>query len=213
MISFRFGPSAHRLTRRLAAGFLALSLGLTLPAMTVRVPTFAELVGGSGQIVRGRVVKVEPVDRTAPDGRAYVKTQVTWEIESAVKGTASGTLTLEFLGGKTTTRNLRVPGMPKFNVGDTEYLFVERNTGILCPVFAGGYGRYYVARDEVSGRRYVTRDNRVPLTDPAQVSEPLGTALPAVIAARPASEAMSIEQFESAVRTELARQNGGQHVE
>lgn len=213
MSLFRFGRSAHPLTRLLAAGFLAISLSSALPAMSVRVPTFPELVSGSGQIVRGRVVKVEPVDRIAPDGRPFVKTQVTWEIESTVKGSAGQTLTLEFLGGKTAARHLRIPGMPKFTVGDTEYLFVEPNTAIVCPVFAGGYGRYFVAQDEVTGRRYVTRDNRVPLTDSTQVAEPLNNALPAVLAARPASEALSVEQFETAIRAEIARQNGGQHAE
>lgn len=200
--------------RRSAAGLL-LAAGLTslLPAMSVRAPSFGELVAEAGQIVRGRVIGVEAFDAVSPEGAAFVKTRVTWETTSALKGAPSGTLTLEFLGGRTAARRLTIPGMPQFTVGQEEFLFVDTTPRVLCPVVAAGYGRYFVERDDVSGREFVTRDNRVPLTDVAQVNEPLGNALPAVLASRPAAAALTAADFETAVRRELARANGGQHAE
>jgi len=171
--------------------------------MSVLPPTFAELVAESGQIVHGRVVSVQPYRSTTPDGRSLIKTRVTWEVDCTLKGSAATTLTLDFLGGRVGTEALAVPGMPQFSVGNEDFLFVEPNHEVICPLIAAGHGRYRVQRDASTGQRFVARQNGQPLTDPARVVESLEapTVSPASPASAPASGPLTPEGFESAIRT------------
>lgn len=203
MPNLRLFPSRRCLAGLLAAAWLAV---LPASAMSVRPPTFAELVAESGRIVRATVTAVEPFETVNAEGKLLVKTRVTWRVETTLKGDAAGEMTLEFLGGRTKQHHAVVPGMPRFTVGETSYVFASANPRTICPLIAAGHGRYFVTRDAATAREYVARDNRVPLTDPAQVVEPLGNAFPAVLAARPPSAGLSPADFETAVRNELNRQ-------
>lgn len=193
---------------RPACGLACLALLAAVPAraLSVRPPTFAELVAESGQIVRGTVTKVEAFEAPAADGRMLIKTRVTWQVEDALKGAPGATLSLEFLGGRLGDDHSVVPGMPQFTVGETGFVFAAKNVRSMCPLIAAGHGRYFVNHDAATGRDFVSRDNRVPLTDPAQVVEPLGAALPPLLAARTPAAALTPAEFETAVRLELDRQ-------
>ena len=117
----------------------------------------AGLVAGAAAMVRGRGVGLQPyLDRT-PAGDV-VRTRVTFEVESTLKGRHQGGLTLEFLGGEVDGHGLRVPGMPTFTPGATELLFVTTQGAGLCQHVAAGHGRYSGLPDRASGREYLGRN-------------------------------------------------------
>ena len=194
-------------------GLLFLGALAAARAMSVLPPTFPELVDESARIVRARVIAVEPIHATAPDGRSYIKTRVTWQVDRTLKGMAAGTLTLEFLGGTIGGESLRVPGMPQFAVGNEDYLFIEPNEKSICPLLAAGHGRYPIKSDAATGRSYVMRSNGVPLTGVAQVAEPI-EALSAAPATRGTpGAAYAPDAFEAEILTTLAKIQEARHAQ
>lgn len=181
--------------------------GAAAQAMTVVPPTFEELVAESGHIVRAEVVTVEPFKVTSPDGHEFIKTRVVWKILRALKGDSTQTLSLEFLGGRVGTDALHVPGMPAFAAGDEDFLFIEPDTRVICPLIAAGHGRYRVQRAGAGHREIVMRDNRSPLLSLSEVSASLAT-MPAAAARARISEALTPEAFEAGILSVLSRTGG-----
>jgi hypothetical protein len=68
---------------------------------------------------------------------------------------------------------MTVGGMPRFEVGDEDVLFVSGNGRSICPLYGMMHGRYSVERDPATGRKFVTRSNGVPLRSTTQVSAPM----------------------------------------
>jgi hypothetical protein len=176
-------------------------------ATSVIPPSFPELVHEADGIYRGRVTDIQARRATAPDGTAIIKTHVTFTIERTLKGPARRELTLDFLGGTIGDESMSVGGMPKFTLGSTEYVFVQRNGVQFCPLVAMGHGRYRLTRDNTSARDYIARDNGHPLTDLAEVALKLEDNLPAPVrAARAASardRALSPDAFEAGITAEV----------
>ena len=197
------------LPARLVAAFLLLLPALTgLRAMSVIPPTFAELVAEADVIVRARVVSLQPyLDRT-PAGEV-VRTRVTFEVESTLKGRHQGGLTLEFLGGEVDGRGLRVPGMPTFASGATELLFVTRQGAGLCPLVAAAHGRYRVLTDRTTGREFIARNDSTPLASEHDVQLPFSNAAALV---RPGSAGLSPTVFSARILAELERANGNRQT-
>jgi hypothetical protein len=77
------------------------------------------------------------------------------------------------LGGKVGDREMAIQGAPKFQVGQEDILFVQGNGRNIYPLFAIMHGRYPIQKDRGTGREYVTRSNRVPLEDTAEVALPM----------------------------------------
>ena len=140
-------------------------------ATSVTPPSFPELVAEAQVIARGTVTGISSRWVDAPQGRT-IKTFVDFAIEKTLKGTSSGTVTLEFLGGTVGADTLRVSGMPEFKVGDREILFVRGNGTQFCPLVRLMHGRYRVRTDAASHRDFVARDDDLPLTSPADVQQP-----------------------------------------
>jgi len=188
-------------------GLLGVMLFLTATraasATSVIPPTFPELVAEAEAIIRGRVTDIAVRRSSAPDGSPVIKTHVTFAVERTLKGAERPEITLELLGGTIGDESLVVTGMPRFELGSTDYLFVERNGIQFCPLVAVRHGRYRLLRD-AGGREFVARDNAVPLTDVTQVVLPLA-ALPDVVRSAGASGALAPAAFEAAVIAELAR--------
>jgi hypothetical protein len=209
MPTFSFPRLSRTLPSRLGTALL-LSLLLAAPgrATSVVPPSFPELVAEADGIFRGRVTAIEARRATAPDGTAIIKTFVTFAIERTLKGAARSELTLDFLGGTIGDESLVVSGVPKFTLGATDYLFVERNGIQFCPLVALGHGRYRVARDAANARDYLTRDNGVPLTDLGEIQLQL-TTLPAPIRAASATSAvaraLTPAAFEASILAEVQR--------
>jgi hypothetical protein len=177
-------------------------------ATTVVPPSFAELVNEADAIYRGRVTAVEPRRVERPDGSNVIKTFVTVAVDKVLKGPDEKEVTLQFLGGTIGDERLAVSGMPSFNVGDREFVFVQKNGIQFCPLVALMHGRYRVLHDDAAGRDYVARDNRAPLTDVSEVELPMN-AVPATVRAATdhaaVSRALSPAAFEASIASEVQR--------
>lgn len=188
-------------------GLLGVMLFLTATraarATSVIPPTFPELVAEAEAIIRGRVTDIVVRRSSAPDGSPVIKTHVTFSVERTLKGPERVSVTLEFLGGTIGDESLVVTGLPRFELGSTDYLFVERNGIQFCPLVAVRHGRYRLLRD-TGGREFVARDNAVPLTDVTQVVLPLA-ALPDVIRSANVAGALGPAAFEAAISAEASR--------
>lgn len=192
---------------RLSA-FLVLVLAPFAAATSVVPPTFAELVQEADAIYRGQVTAVQARRVPLPDGSSVIKTFVTLAVERVLKGVERSDITLEFLGGTIGDESLTVSGMPKFNLGAREIVFVQKNGVQFCPLVALMHGRYRILRDEATAREHVARDNGAPLTSTAEVELPLTTLPGPVRAASTASareQALTPAAFETSIRAEVGR--------
>ena len=172
-------------------------------ATSVIPPTFPELVAEAEAIVRGRVTDIAVRRSSAPDGTPVIKTHVTFSVERTLKGAERREITLEFLGGTIGDASLVVTGLPRFEPGSTDYLFIERNGVQFCPLVAVRHGRYRLLRD-AAGREFVARDNSVPLTAVGDVVLALA-ALPPVIRSANVAGALGPAAFEAAISAEVSR--------
>lgn len=172
-------------------------------AMSVRPPTFPELVAEASTVVRVRVVRIDSRAVIAPDGQRVVKTFVTFATIKPVKGESAKEFTLSFLGGTAEGETLEIPGMPVFRPDDEEFLFTTGKQTI-CPLVGAMHGRYRVLNDAAAGRRYMARDNSEPLTATAEVIEPNEPPAPNRRSAAAIAAALTPEQFEQAVLAEIA---------
>ncbi len=173
-------------------------------ATSVVPPTFPELVAEADGIYRARVAGVEARRVARPDGGSVIKTFVSLAIDRVLKGTAETGVTLEFLGGTIGDETLEVGGVPRFTVGEKGILFVQKNGRQFCPLVRLGHGSYRIERDSM-GRDYITRDNRAPLRDVAEVELPLGESRAAVGTAPDPVGALSSAAFESRITNEVQR--------
>lgn len=176
-------------------------------ATSVIPPSFPELVAEAEAIYRGTVTSIEARRVARPEGGTIIKTFVTFAVDSVLKGPTQSEVVLEFLGGTVGDESLEVTGMPKFAVGQREFVFVQKNGTQLCPLVGLMHGRYRVLRDADGAHDYVARDNGAPLTDTAEVELPM-TPLPAQMrtarAATPGADALTPAAFESRVRAEVS---------
>jgi hypothetical protein len=184
--------------RRLFAAALLLAGAVAGRCMSVIPPTFDQLVSASDLIVRGIVTDVHSVTVDTPQGEA-IRTLVTLHVEKTLKGSAGADVTLSFLGGTVGHRTLTVHGMPKFEVGAREIVFVANNGHAMCPVLAAGHGRYHVRHDASTNRDLVLRDNG----DPLQSTDDVAVPLEASKAARPLDQAnlLTTEAFETKIES------------
>ena len=188
---------------------LLLALVPAVRATSVIPPSFAELVSEADAIYRGRVTAVQARRVERPDGEgSVIKTFVTIAVERVLKGAEQREVTLEFLGGTVGDESMTVSGMPKFNLGAREIVFVQKNGVQFCPLVALAHGRYRVLRDEATAREHIARDNGLPLTNVAEVELPI-TTLPeqvrAASAASASARALTPEAFEASITSEVQR--------
>jgi hypothetical protein len=150
------------MTRRivLLAGF-ALLLG-NAPAFptTVVPPTFEELVDRANTIFVGETVSRRSQRLENRDGPLIV-TLVTFNVVETLKGAPGLQMTLEFMGGTVDDVTLVVSGMPQFNVGDKDVVFVGNATNAVSPLVGFAHGRFRISKDDRTGRESVrTYDGR-----------------------------------------------------
>ena len=186
-----------------------LALAPVLHATSVIPPSFPELVAEADAIYRGRVTSIQSRRVEQPNGQdSVIKTFVTFAVERVLKGPGQTQVTLEFLGGTVGDESMTVTGMPKFNVGAREIVFVQKNGVQFCPLVALMHGRYRVLRDEATAREHIARDNGAPLMDTSEVELPI-TTLPgpvrAASAASNAARALTPDAFEASITSEVQR--------
>ena len=184
---------------------LALTTGPRAIAMSVRAPTFSELVAEASTIAHTRVTAVASRLVTSPDGHREIKTFVTFATIEPLKGQPGATFTLSFLGGtdKHTGERWTVPGMPQFRVGDEDIVFATAGESI-CPLVAARHGRYRVLTDAATNRRYIARSNGAPLASTSEISRSLEQVAPAASHAERVAAALGPAEFEQRIAAEIA---------
>src|ERR1035437_1732876 len=85
--------------------------------------------------------------------------------QEVLKGQAGVSVTLQFLGGTVGDVTLEIAGVPKFNTGDREFLFVEGNGVQFCPLVGVFHGKFGVRMDEKTGRDTLVMHNGKTLRD------------------------------------------------
>ena len=150
---------------------MALTVLPVVHATTVVPPKFEELVNESDYIVRG-VVKSVTSEWREKQGQRHIFTFVEIDVLEVIHGTPPQPLVLEMLGGQVGEEALVVQGMPKFEVGQEDILFVRGNGRQFYPLTAAMHGRYPVVREK-KGSPHVTRSNRVALHSTAEVALPM----------------------------------------
>jgi len=185
-----------------AIGLWALSAGAL--ATTVVPPDFEQLVNESDFVVRAVVKSVTSEFRTNATGKTII-TKVTLDVREVVAGTPPAEVVLQMLGGKVGDEELVLEGAPRFKVGDEDVLFVRDNGRTMVPLVAMMHGRYPVMRENATGRRYMARENRIPLTATAEVALPMtddatATAAAARESTKAPAQAMAPEDFVQRVK-------------
>jgi hypothetical protein len=106
-----------------------------------------QLVEQADLIFAGVVADVQyrNSDISGPDDVALPHTFVTFAVENVLKGSvANGShITLRFEGGRAgQNKAMLVPGIPLFDVGDRDILFVKGNGAVPCPLVGWEQGRF-----------------------------------------------------------------------
>lgn len=143
--------------KKLAAAILSLILVMAITpthASHADGTNTSELVHNADLIFEGKVVNVEyrTSDILNPDDVAMPHTYVTYEITRNFKGHSSDDklITLRFRGGPDDAGNtLIIPGVPLFQAGDQDIMFVRGNGVEISPVVGGNFGRFRMSKDAV----------------------------------------------------------------
>ena len=141
----------------LAAAILTLGLAIAIPqshASHADGTNTSDLVHKADLIFEGKVVDVDyrTSDVLQAGDVAMPHTYVTYEISRSFKGRSSQDklITLRFRGGPDDAGNtLIIPGVPLFQVGDQDIVFVHGNGVEISPVVGGNFGRFRISKDGV----------------------------------------------------------------
>jgi len=176
----------------LSCAFLAIA---GARATTVIPPTFDELVNEAELIFQGAVTDVRS-QWTGEGAERRIVSDITFQVEDALKGTPGESYTIRMLGGTVDGQTLRVSDAPTFKVGDRDILFVENNGRQFIPLVGIMHGRFHVQQEQ-DGKESVARDNGAPLSDLAKLGKDENAAS--------AGKALSTTDFKAAIREKLSQ--------
>jgi hypothetical protein len=114
------------------------------------------MVKKADAIFRGQVTAINS-SWEGTGANLHISTFVTFNVLKTLKGTVSSPYTLQLLGGTVDGKTLVVVGMPKFNVGDINLLFVVNNGTQICPLVGMMHGYFRVQNQ--NGADIVLRSN------------------------------------------------------
>ncbi|MEO6003567.1 MAG: hypothetical protein ABIZ04_05485 [Opitutus sp.] len=170
-------------------------------ATSVIPPAFPELVNESDFIVRAKVESVVPEERTLPDGRQVVFSNVQLVVTETIAGKPPTPLVLRVLGGRIGDLDISISGTPKFAVGDESIFFVQGNGRQIYPLVRMMHGLYRVQKESGNGREYIERSDGVPLRNISDVARPVRElALSAAERKALAAQAMGPRDFMTQIR-------------
>ena len=176
----------------LSCAFLAIA---GARATTVIPPTFDELVNEAELIFQGAVTDVRS-QWTGEGAERRIVSDITFQVEDALKGTPGESYTIRMLGGTVDGQTLRVSDAPTFKVGDRDILFVENNGRQFIPLVGIMHGRFHVQQEQ-DGKESIARDNGAPLSDLAKLGKDENAAS--------AGKALSTTDFKAAIREKLSQ--------
>jgi len=189
--------------RYLLAGLaMGLSFLPRLPATTVEAPDFDSLISQSDYVVRA-VVKSATAEWREHAGQLYIGTRVELEVREVIKGVPPSPLVLDLIGGRIGEDELAIQGMPKFQVGDENVLFVHGENRKMLPLVAMMHGVYPILRQATSGQEYVLRSNGLPLYSTKDVSLPMNQ-ISAVQRRNPAARPLTATAFIRQIRDRVS---------
>lgn len=143
------------MTRRL---LLLFGIGLFLPANPA-LPTTVLPVGFDDMVARAELIFIgQVIDRRStylPGPDRAIVTDVTFDVLRVLKGASGLRTKLTFLGGTVGRETLVIEGMPQFQIGERDVLFVGADRMAASPLVGFSQGRYRVVRDPASGRDLV----------------------------------------------------------
>jgi hypothetical protein len=158
-------------------------------ATVVHGSNLDELVRAASRIVVTEVVEVR-VERTRGEDVPLPVTLVTLRVLETLKGSARLQLALEFPGGDLDERPLEVAGMPRFQVGERDLLFLHDAPGMLSPVVGVFAGRFRVHGDLVAPSYAQAAQGALPLSTFSRAVRELVAAQRARPTAVPAAVSM-----------------------
>src|SRR5882757_4326950 len=135
----------HPLGKLAAIAALLFAPGI-LPALSVLPVDFNNLVDDADSIFQGEVLSVRS-DWTGLGENRHIATFVQFRVTRAFKGNAPNPQTLEIFGGTVGTESMKVPGLPEFQVGKMELLFVRNNGKEFCPLVGVFHSRFRIEKD------------------------------------------------------------------
>ncbi len=130
---------------------LAAAAGAHSPMLSEKADDLATLVNRSNLVAIGQVAAVQFRNARSAEGGIVPHTIVTYRIAKAYRGKVPGdVLILRFVGGSDGMgRFLEVQGVPKFQPGDRDVLFVSGNGEGGCALVNCEYGRYRLLGERV----------------------------------------------------------------
>jgi hypothetical protein len=149
MRSFNTSKSLAGIT----AVFLLLVLPLTTPASVARSLTPNDLVAHSAVILVGRCEESRSGWNAS---RTQIVTRARYTVAQTVKGSAAMEVTVESLGGIVDGVGMYVPGMPSFDPGADEVLFLVPSGSGRFRVAGMAQGKFRITM--TSSRTVVSRD-------------------------------------------------------
>jgi len=139
---------------------LALSISISAHAATVLKLDFDQLVKESDAALIATVVRIEPFQ----DG-SRIFSRIYFDVEETWKGDTIKSFEIVQPGGRLGSIVTRVPGMPEFEVGDRQILFLESSRDGQWVVLGLEQGRFLLEGDRVLSKasvhlHLVTRDGK-----------------------------------------------------
>lgn len=121
------------------------------PKNPALVGDIAKMSAASALVFHGKVLKIDYKLSTGPGNTELPYTFVTYRVDKVLQGATMGkTLTLRFAGG-TDGRGgfVDAEGVPTFQEGDEDVLFVQGNGEEGCPLVQCEFGRYRVLNNQM----------------------------------------------------------------
>lgn len=138
---------------RIAAILTALLCVAPSLSATVLLPAeFREIVAGSQIIVHGRVTEVQSA---WTQGRREIESLITVEVQAALRGTPSSSVTFRVPGGQVGRYRSVTIGAPEFRIGEEAVLFLRSRGPAVPQVFGLNQGVFRVRVDQRTGARLV----------------------------------------------------------
>jgi hypothetical protein len=188
---------------RLAASVALLALPGILSALSVIAPDFNDLVDEADSIFQGDVLSVHSEWSGAGADR-HIETYVQFRVIRVFKGSAPNPQTLQIFGGTVGDQSMKISGLPQFQVGASELLFVKGNGTDLCPLVGVFHGRFHVTKDLTTGVERIALHDGRPLTVVTQIGQSAETPAPVAARVEPAASGMTIAEFGQRIQARLA---------
>ena len=155
---------ARPLTILAGLAFFALGGMARLSAMTVEAMDLNRLLRDAPEIYKAQVMSVT-CDWSGVSTNRHIATFVRLRVLESYRGAVEGEQVLEFFGGTIGDRTQRIVGMPQFQPGDIDILFVRGNHTDICPLAGIFHGRLRVVTNAADGREQVFLHDGSPLTN------------------------------------------------